>query len=152
MKAAIASASAPTTPLAEEPNGSALRSVSASPKPKKNGVSVHFATTPPSIISPREQDAESEAEDYISARDDRPKGDGNAWATVLYDFTADGDDELSVQEGDRLIVLERDSDDWWKVRDSLGHEGVVPASYVELEESKVSHDCTPLASIIIKLA
>ena len=61
--------------------------------------------------------------------------DGNEWVTVLYDFNADGEDELSVAEGDRLIVLERDSDDWWKVRDSEGREGVVPAQYVELEGS-----------------
>ena len=51
---------------------------------------------------------------------------------VLYDFTADGDDELTVTEGEDLIVLERDSDDWWKVRSSKGREGVVPASYVEV--------------------
>lgn len=36
--------------------------VNGSPKSKKNGVSVHFATTPPSIISPREPDPESEGE------------------------------------------------------------------------------------------
>ena len=135
-KAAAVSTSSPTTPLAEEPNG--RPEGGASPKPKKNGVSVHFATSPPSIISPREESGESDAEDYIAARDERPKNDGQEWATVLYDFTADGDDELSVQEGDRLVVLERDSDDWWKVRDSLGHEGVVPASYVEVDETKVS--------------
>jgi len=54
---------------------------------------------------------------------------------VLYDFTADGDDELTVAEGEDLIVLERDSDDWWKVRNSKGREGVVPASYVEVDFS-----------------
>ncbi|EJD00905.1 uncharacterized protein FOMMEDRAFT_141675 [Fomitiporia mediterranea MF3/22] len=128
-----ASTPKPETPTEEvQEQAPAMRS---SPKPKKNGVSVHFASTPPSIISPREPDLDSEPGEYISSRDDRHKeDDGHEWVTVLYDFNADGEDELSVQEGDRLIVLEKDGDEWWKVRDALGHEGVVPASYVELEE------------------
>ncbi|OBZ77078.1 Actin cytoskeleton-regulatory complex protein sla1 [Grifola frondosa] len=57
--------------------------------------------------------------------------DGEA-AVVLYDFTADGEDELTVHEEEHLIVLERDNDEWWKCRNATGAEGVVPASYVEL--------------------
>lgn len=53
-------------------------------------------------------------------------------AVALYDFTADGDDELSVREGEHLIVLEKDGDEWWKCRTTDGREGVVPASYVEV--------------------
>lgn len=107
-----------------------------SPKPKKNGVSVHFATTPPSIISPREASEYDQGDgDYFHAQNgSATHDDGNEWVTVLYDFTAAGDDELSVGEGDRLIVLEKDGDEWWKVRNTEGHEGVVPASYVELDE------------------
>jgi actin cytoskeleton-regulatory complex protein SLA1 len=56
-------------------------------------------------------------------------------AVALYDFNADGEDELSIQEGESLAVLERDADDWWKVRNSHGAEGVVPASYVEVSVS-----------------
>ena len=85
-------------------------------------------------------------DDYIASRDGRAKDDGQERANVLYDFTADGDDELSVQEGDKLVVIERDSEDWWKVRDSLGREGVVPASYVEIEEGEVRDDiCSEIA-------
>lgn len=124
-------ATASTVPLEEQ----AASASTSSPKPKKNGVSVHFTSAPPSIISPREPEESSEPDDYVSSRNDRGVDDGNEWVTVLYDFNADGEDELSVAEGDRLIVLERDSDDWWKVRDSEGREGVVPAQYVELEDS-----------------
>ena len=60
-------------------------------------------------------------------------GDGNAVA--LYDFEGEGDDELNVAEGDRLVYLQGASDDpdWVKVR-KLGstEEGVVPASYVQV--------------------
>lgn len=122
---------------AESTAGASTSPVNGSPKAKKNGVSVHFATTPPSIISPREPDPDSEGEDYVTTRDVRSKqDDGVEWVTVLYDFTADGEDELSVQEGDRCAVLEKDGDDWWKVRNSEGKEGVVPASYIEIDQVK----------------
>ena len=63
-----------------------------------------------------------------------PEVDGDR-AVVLYDFTADGDDELTVGEGDTLLVLERDGDEWWKCKNQHGIEGVVPASYVEVRFS-----------------
>lgn len=61
-------------------------------------------------------------------------------ATALYDFEAQGDDELTVEEGDRLFVLDDTSDDdWWKcAKQSNGQEGVVPASYIELDQGQPS--------------
>jgi len=49
----------------------------------------------------------------------------------LYDFQAQGEDELTVAEGDALWVIEQEGDEWWKCRNVNGGEGVVPASYVE---------------------
>ncbi|KAI1789509.1 hypothetical protein LXA43DRAFT_576611 [Ganoderma leucocontextum] len=96
--------------------------------------SVHFAQDEPDVIPPPETyDDEEEEEDeeghpvHAAAEDE----DGPT-AVALYDFTADGDDELTVAEGEALIVLERDSEEWWKCRNAHGAEGVVPASYVEL--------------------
>ena len=53
---------------------------------------------------------------------------------VLYDFMAQGDDEVSVAAGDDVVVLDDEkSDDWWMVqRVKNGREGVVPSSYVEV--------------------
>ncbi len=59
-------------------------------------------------------------------------GDGES-AIALYEFAADGDDELTVAEGEVLTVLERDGDEWWKCKNAHGAEGVVPASYLELK-------------------
>ncbi|KAJ3911154.1 hypothetical protein F5877DRAFT_73407 [Lentinula edodes] len=56
-------------------------------------------------------------------------------AVALYPFTADGDDELSVIEGEQLLVLQKDGDEWWKCRNAEGAEGVVAASYIELAPS-----------------
>ncbi|KAK6372484.1 cytoskeletal protein binding protein [Lithohypha guttulata] len=53
---------------------------------------------------------------------------------VLYDFMAQGEDEVTVAEGDEVIVLDdTKSEEWWNVRRiKNGKEGVVPSSYVEI--------------------
>lgn len=54
--------------------------------------------------------------------------------TILYDFMAQGDDEVTVGIGDDVIVLDdTKSEEWWMVRRlKNGKEGVVPSSYVEI--------------------
>ncbi|KAJ3874117.1 hypothetical protein F5051DRAFT_475078 [Lentinula edodes] len=66
--------------------------------------------------------------------EEEPEEEGEM-AVALYPFTADGDDELSVIEGEQLLVLQKDGDEWWKCRNAEGAEGVVAASYIELAPS-----------------
>lgn len=53
---------------------------------------------------------------------------------VLYDFMAQGDDEVTVAAGDEVVILDdTKSDEWWMVRRiKNGREGVVPSSYIEV--------------------
>ncbi|PNS18585.1 hypothetical protein CAC42_5124 [Sphaceloma murrayae] len=53
---------------------------------------------------------------------------------MLYEFMAQGDDEVTVAVGDEIIVLDDSkSEEWWMVRRlKNGKEGVVPSSYVEI--------------------
>lgn len=53
---------------------------------------------------------------------------------MLYDFMAQGEDEVTVADGDEVIILDDSkSEDWWHVRRlKNGKEGVVPSSYVEI--------------------
>ncbi len=55
-------------------------------------------------------------------------------AKILYDFMAQGDDEVTVAIGDEVAVLDdTKSDEWWMVRRLKNNkEGVVPSSYVEV--------------------
>ncbi|QRV76374.1 actin cytoskeleton-regulatory complex protein SLA1 [Ceratobasidium sp. AG-Ba] len=88
-------------------------------KHHKNGASVRFAMSPDSVIPDKEEEEEEE--------------DGER-ASALYDFTAQASDELSVKEGEALVVINRvESEEWWKCRNAKGEEGVVPSSYVELK-------------------
>ena len=56
---------------------------------------------------------------------------------MLFDFMAQGDDEVTVGLGDEILVLDDSaSDEWWKVRRlKNGKEGVVPANYVEVTDT-----------------
>lgn len=53
---------------------------------------------------------------------------------VVYDFMAQGDDEVTVAIGDEVIVIDDlKSEEWWQVRRlKNGKEGVVPSSYIEI--------------------
>lgn len=117
-------------------------------KSTKNGASVRFAPTSPTVIPPRspseedyaeaeadpEPEVEVEPEPEPEEEEEAPvhHGDDEETAKAMYDFDADGEDELSVKEGEHLVVLEKDGDEWWKCRNAAGAEGVVPASYLEV--------------------
>jgi hypothetical protein len=61
-------------------------------------------------------------------------GSGQKKGKMIYEFMAQGDDEVTVAEGDEVIVLDDSkSDEWWVVRRiKNGKEGVVPSSYVDI--------------------
>lgn len=89
--------------------------------PSKKGV--HFSEASPAIIPPRSPSPPDQAQqEEIEGLE----------ALALYDFQAQGDDELTVAEGEALWIVEQDGDEWWKCRNVNGAEGVVPASYVDV--------------------
>jgi hypothetical protein len=57
--------------------------------------------------------------------------------TMLFDFMAQGEDEVTVANGDEVLVLDDSaSDEWWKVRRlKNGKEGVVPSNYVDITDT-----------------
>lgn len=61
-------------------------------------------------------------------------GGGQKKGHMLYEFMAQGDDEVTVAVDDEVIILDDSkSDEWWMVRRMKnGKEGVVPSSYVEI--------------------
>lgn len=61
-------------------------------------------------------------------------GGGLRKGKVLYDFMAQGDDEVTVAVDDEVILVDdTQSDEWWMVRRlKNGKQGVVPSSYIEI--------------------
>ena len=105
------------------------RPVESSSPSKKNGASVRFTEESPEIIPPRPPSEDDEAEDGGAGSTGDEQGE---LAVALYDFEGTGPDELSVQEGERLHIIEKEGEEWWKCRNAQGDEGVVPASYLEV--------------------
>ncbi|KAI6009637.1 hypothetical protein F5J12DRAFT_935062 [Pisolithus orientalis] len=56
-------------------------------------------------------------------------------ATALYSYEGSGPDELSFNEGDVLIIVDRVESDWWRAeRDGVVY--AVPAAYMEVAEDR----------------
>ena len=58
--------------------------------------------------------------------------------TALYDYAPQSDNELAIQEGELIYVLEKSTeDDWWKAKKRAPSEdeeepvGLIPCNYVE---------------------
>ncbi len=58
-----------------------------------------------------------------------------SYAKSQYDYEAAGEGELTIKEGEELLVLEKD-DDWWLVKSTNPNSriGLVPGTYLEEEE------------------
>ena len=70
-----------------------------------------------------------------------PLAEGLGAALVLFEFTAEGGHEMSVKEGALVSVrLEGGAplvvDGWLTVVDENGREGLVPESYLSVEERR----------------
>ncbi|CEG82222.1 hypothetical protein RMATCC62417_16329 [Rhizopus microsporus] len=57
------------------------------------------------------------------------------WGLAVYEFHAQDGDELSIEENEQLYVLDYLTDDgWWRVQKVNGDVGLVPSSYVQLDQ------------------
>lgn len=81
-------------------------------------------------------------------------GGGKKKGQILYDFMAQGEDEVTVAVGDEVVVIDdTKSEEWWMVkRLKNGREGVVPSSYVEVtgfvtQDTPVLVDSSGLSSV-----
>ncbi|KIM42863.1 hypothetical protein M413DRAFT_444503 [Hebeloma cylindrosporum] len=89
-----------------------------------SGVAPSTSTPEPPPPAPRRQptpEPEQEEEEEV----------GGEWAEVLYDYNSGEAGDLKIKEGERLVVTERTSDDWW-AGEVGGRKGLFPASYVKI--------------------
>ncbi|TQS36410.1 hypothetical protein Golomagni_03142 [Golovinomyces magnicellulatus] len=74
--------------------------------------------------------------EYIMADSGRSQKKGR----ILYDFTAQEENDVTFKAGDEVIIIcDTKNEEWWNIRRLKdGSEGVVPSSYVEaIEETSV---------------
>ena len=53
-----------------------------------------------------------------------------------YNFDAANEHELSFVKGERLEIISRETQNWWKARNAKGKSGMVPSNYVEVLEQQ----------------
>src|SRR5207249_1013258 len=79
-----------------------------------------------------EQEEEQQYEDQVEEFEGQHELSSPKPGIALYDFDAQGDDEISISEGDKLWIIDDFSSKyWWKCRRGT-EEGVVPSSYIEV--------------------
>ncbi|PPJ49573.1 hypothetical protein CBER1_01937 [Cercospora berteroae] len=80
-----------------------------------------------------------------------PRGAGVAGgheAIAQYDYEKDEENELALQEGERITNIEMVDDDWWMGENSKGEKGLFPSNYVELVEGGAgAHESTAPAPL-----
>lgn len=90
------------------------------------------APPPPPVPSPPDDGEESFSEPGEGDEEDDEEdeeGDGRE-GVVIYDFTPQTEDELTVSANDKVVVLEDLGDGWLRVKKGT-QEGYVPQSYVQ---------------------
>ncbi|KAL5002899.1 hypothetical protein BDV10DRAFT_156537 [Aspergillus recurvatus] len=117
--------------VTEVPDSSPIDPAPAAPTATKPAVKRNRILAPPPaqyISSPPPAEAPTS-----SASQKEPRG------KMLYPYQATGADEVTVQEGEEITVLEPDDGSgWMRVRCESSAEGLVPASYVEIQAAPAS--------------
>lgn len=61
---------------------------------------------------------------------------GEEWAVALYDFTAETEEDLPFQQGERILVTAHIDDEWWSGRVN-GREGFFPKAFVQIVTGEI---------------
>jgi len=63
-----------------------------------------------------------------------PANDANQYCLARYNYQAQEDGDLSFKRGDRIEILDKKLQDWWKGKTENGQIGLFPKNYVEMEK------------------
>lgn len=78
-----------------------------------------------------ESNYESEQTDYVTAAES--VGETLAIAVALYDFASQEEDEMAIEEAEKVIILDSSDAEWWLCSSMDGNrQGMIPASYLEV--------------------
>lgn len=87
-----------------------------------------------------DDDNDDESEDEIDAEEcDEEEDEGKVWVKALGSYGAHEDGELSLKQGELILLLDYDGEDesgWWEAEKQDGSKGLVPASHVALCDSQ----------------
>ena len=79
----------------------------------------------------RQQQAMAASPGVVSPMGVEVGAGGAQWVIAEYDCSAEADDELSFQIGDKIKITRQDDSDWWE-GECRGKTGVFPKNYVRM--------------------
>lgn len=82
---------------------------------------------PTSVSSPSYDAAETEAAQ--ETEEEIPVGPLGT-AEALYDYEGTDAEDLRLQQGEKVALVQKVSEDWWRGRAADGREGIFPTTYV----------------------
>ncbi|KAF9159618.1 Pyruvate kinase [Actinomortierella ambigua] len=112
--------------------------------PVQEPTATSAAVPAPAVASsPAEEEASpSSTEPRVPSRAKKPKAKQTK-AIVMYDYTAQEEDEISLVKGDTIVITDRLGDEgWWAGRDEQGNTGNFPSDFVELIKDEASEPST----------
>ncbi|KAJ1899812.1 cytoskeletal protein binding protein [Coemansia sp. IMI 209127] len=118
----------------------------------KNSMDIAEAPTPPHlpsvniVVEPQRDRTTSIASSVNKPLPPQPRSSTSSeFAHVLYDFSSEDPEELTVSEGDRVLVLDKSDPEWWQVQLSPPHgrAGLVPSAYVAIQPALSQKSPTP---------
>ena len=68
---------------------------------------------------------------YVKVSGDSKAEEGPKMVKALFQYAAQRDDELSMEQDDLIKLISKEDDVWWK-GELNGKEGVFPSNYVEM--------------------
>ncbi|KAI1436841.1 P-loop containing nucleoside triphosphate hydrolase protein [Xylaria sp. CBS 124048] len=119
-------------PAAPTPRAAPVPAVMQSPRPAPTPAAAHPAR-PAGSSSPghtRNKNSTSSVRAPPPPPPPAPPAKPKIMAKVLYDFTSQRENELSIRAGDIIEVVQKENNGWWLAKSSLGHAWV-PATYVQ---------------------
>jgi uncharacterized protein YgiM (DUF1202 family) len=55
-------------------------------------------------------------------------------ATVLFAYEKNQEDEISIEGGEIVLVMEKNDNQWWKIQNNDGSVGFVPGNYLQMND------------------
>lgn len=85
----------------------------------------------------------------LSPKIGSPSMTRDSYVISLYDYVPDEEDELNVNEDEKLLLIDDSSDDWWLVQRLSGskRKGLVPSSYLQRIDPLSARENNPLDEV-----
>lgn len=77
-----------------------------------------------------DEDEEVGKGSYVTIKNNSPDVADYPVVVAKFNYVQRTDEDLSFKKGELLYILNRDSADWWLVKNASGEQGFIPSNHV----------------------